>query len=45
MFSWNIPNDIISSLADFVRDSIKEYISESTHYAVIADEVTEKVFK
>ena len=42
MLSWNIQNDIISCLAEFVRDRRKEHISESTYYAIIADEVTEK---
>lgn len=45
MLSWNIKKDIISSLADFVRDRIKEYISELTYYEIIAEEVNEKVFK
>ena len=40
--SWNIQNDIINCLADFVRDRIKDHTSESTYYATIADEVTEK---
>ena len=31
MLSWNIQNDIISCLAEFVENGIKEYISESTH--------------
>ena len=42
MLSWNIQNDIISCLAEFVRDRIKEHISKSTYYAIIADEVTER---
>ena len=31
MLSWDIQNDIISCLAEFVEDGIKEHISESTH--------------
>ena len=42
MLSWNIQNDIISCLAEFVGDRVKEHISESPHYAIIADEVTER---
>ena len=42
MLSWNIQNDIISCSAEFVRDRIKEHISKSTYYAIIADEVTER---
>ena len=42
MLSWNIQNDIISCLAEFARDCIKEHISKSTYYAIIADEVTER---
>ena len=37
MLSWNIQNDIISCLAEFVGDRVKEHISESPHYAIIAD--------
>ena len=43
--SWNIQNGIISCLVDFVRGRIKEYISESTYYAIIVDEVTERYSK
>ena len=42
MLSWNIKNDIISCLAKFARDRLKEHISESTYYPIIADEVTER---
>ena len=42
MLSWNINNDIISCLAKFARDRLKEHISESTYYPIIADEVTER---
>ena len=45
MLSWNIQNYIIRCLADFVRDGMKEYISKSTYYAIIADEVTESCSK
>ena len=44
MLSWNIQNDIISCLTEFVRDHVKEHISES-HYVIIADEVNERYFK
>ena len=42
MLSCHIQNDIISCLAEFVRDRTKEHISKSTDYAIIADEVTER---
>ena len=47
ILSWNIQNDIINCLAEFVRDHIKDHTSESAYYATIAvtiavDEVTEK---
>ena len=45
MLSWNIQNDIISSLTEFVRDHVKEHISESTYYVIISDEVNERYFK
>ena len=45
MLSWNIQNDIISCLTEFVRDHVKEHISESTYYVIIADEVNERYFK
>ena len=35
MLSWNIRNDFISCLEEFVQDRIKKHISESTYYAII----------
>ena len=37
MSSWDIQNDIISCFAEFVRDRIKEHISELMRDAIIAD--------
>ena len=34
MLPWNVENDIISCLAEFVRDPIKEHISESMYSSV-----------
>ena len=40
--SWDIQNDIISCFAEFVRDRVKEHISELMYDAIIADWVTER---
>ena len=41
MVSWNIQNDIIASIAEFIRERITENINDIKCYAVIADEVTD----
>ena len=43
MLPQNVQSDIISSLAQFVRDPIEEHILESMYYMIIADEVTEVI--
>lgn len=50
MLSWNIRNDAISYLREFVEDCTKEHISESAYYTIISDEMVrrcsnEKVFR
>ena len=37
LLPWNIWNDFISCLAEFVEGHLKEHISESTYYSVISD--------
>ena len=45
MLSWSIENYIISCLTEFVRDHIKENISELTYYVITGDGVNERYFK
>ena len=40
MVSWQIQNDIIECLSEFVRSKIKDEIPE--YYAIIADEGTDR---
>ena len=42
MVSWKIQNDIIASIAEFLRERIREQINSTKCYAVIADEVTDR---
>ena len=40
MVSWQIQNDIIECLSEFVQSKIKDEIPD--YYAIIADEVTDR---
>ena len=42
MVSWSIQNDVITSIAQFGRDRMREHILSIQCYAVIADEVTDQ---
>ena len=42
MTTWMVQNDIISCIAQFIRNRIKEIIARENYYAFIADGVTDR---
>ena len=43
MTLWKIQNEIISCIAESVKNEIRNIIKECKYYSIIADEVTDRL--